>query len=284
MDLSCIISSGDLELYVMGMLPPEEAGKMEQLIALFPELKEEADRISMTLEATANQSELAPGASVKAKLFSQINELKENENKAVTNINEHTQNQQAKPVTHSTGKVVVMKQNNKEWLMAASMTGLVVFMGLAIYLYTRTQQQNNELARMQNNLDTANYNLQQLQQENLATGQLLRMMQDENYKPVHLEEVPGKPDAMVHVFWHAQSKEVYLVDVSLPQAPAGKQYQFWAIVDGQPVNGGMLDNLKQHAQKMATFPKADAFAITLENEGGSLNPTLDQMYVMGKPS
>ena len=103
MDLSCIISSGDLELYVMGMLPPEEAGKMEQLIALFPELKEEADRISMTLEATANQSELAPGASVKAKLFSQINELKEKENKAVTNINEHTQNQQAKPGGYETG-------------------------------------------------------------------------------------------------------------------------------------------------------------------------------------
>lgn len=168
--------------------------------------------------------------------------------------------------------------------MAASMTGLVIFMGLAIYLYTRTQQQTNEMVRIQNNLDSANYNVQQLQQENLASGQLLRIMQDDNFKPVNLEEVPGKPDATVHVYWNTETKEVYLVDISLPQAPAGKQYQFWAIVDGQPVDGGLLDNVKQYAQKMATFPKADAFAITLENEGGSPTPTLDQMFVMGKPS
>ena len=284
MDLSCIISSGDLELYVMGMLPPDEAGKMEQLIALFPELKEEADRISMALEAAANQSGLAPGASVKAKLFSQIKELKENEHKDISNTDEHAQELPAKPATVSTGKVVVMKQDNKRWMMAASMTGLVIFMGLAIYLYTRTQQQNNEMVRMQNNLDSANYNMQQLQQENLASGQLLRIMQDDNFKPVNLEEVPGKPDATVQVYWNTETKEVYLVDISLPQAPAGKQYQFWAIVDGQPVDGGLLDNVKQYAQKMATFPKADAFAITLENEGGSPTPTLDQMYVMGKPS
>lgn len=284
MDLSCIISSGDLELYVMGMLPSDEAGKMEQLIALFPELREEADRISMALEAAANQSMLAPGAAVKSKLFSQIKELQENENKAITNIDVHTPDQSAKPATVSTGKVVVMKQDNKGWMMAASMAGLVIFMGLAIYLYNRTQQQNNEMVRMQNNLDSANYNMQQLQQENLASGQLLRIMQDDNFKPVNLEEVPGKPDATVQVYWNTETKEVYLVDISLPQAPAGKQYQFWAIVDGQPVDGGLLSNVKQYAQKMAAFPKADAFAITLENEGGSPTPTLDQMYVMGKPS
>ena len=284
MDLSCIISSGDLELYVMGMLPPDEAGKMEQLIALFPEIKEEADRISMALEAAANQSSLAPGASVKAKLFSQIKELKENENPDITNIDDHAKVQPAGSATVSSGKVVVMKQENKGWLMAASMAGLVIFMGLAIYLYTMTQQQNSEMVRMQNNLDSAQYNIQELQQENLASGQLLRILQDQNFKPVNLEEVPGKPDAAVRVFWHTQSREVYLVDVSLPQAPSGKQYQFWAIVDGQPVDGGLLGNDKLHAQKMATFPKADAFAITLENEGGSPTPTLDQMYVMGKPS
>ncbi|RYZ48010.1 MAG: anti-sigma factor, partial [Chitinophagaceae bacterium] len=60
MDISCIILSGDLELYVMGLLPEEDARKMEQLLLLFPELKEEADRISETLEALAMQSTVAP--------------------------------------------------------------------------------------------------------------------------------------------------------------------------------------------------------------------------------
>ena len=49
MDLSCIISSGDLELYVLGSLSPEEAYQVEQLMSIFPEVREEVDRISETV-------------------------------------------------------------------------------------------------------------------------------------------------------------------------------------------------------------------------------------------
>jgi len=35
-------------------------------------------------------------------------------------------------------------------------------------------------------------------------------------------------------------------------------------------------------QKMKSFGKAEAFAITLEKEGGSPTPTMTEMYVMAK--
>jgi anti-sigma-K factor RskA len=38
------------------------------------------------------------------------------------------------------------------------------------------------------------------------------------------------------------------------------------------------------AQKMNNFDAAEAFAITLENKGGSATPTLSEMYVMAKVS
>ena len=50
MDLSCIILSGDLELYVLGMLPEEEAQKISQLILIFPEVKEEVARVLASVE------------------------------------------------------------------------------------------------------------------------------------------------------------------------------------------------------------------------------------------
>jgi anti-sigma-K factor RskA len=79
--------------------------------------------------------------------------------------------------------------------------------------------------------------------------------------------------------------EVYIDPSNLPEAPAGKQYQLWAIVDGKPVDGGMIittkkDN-KYRIQKMKTFGKAEAFAVTLETEGGNPTPKGD-MYVLGK--
>jgi anti-sigma-K factor RskA len=34
--------------------------------------------------------------------------------------------------------------------------------------------------------------------------------------------------------------------------------------------------------KMKNMPKAEAFAITLEKRGGSPEPSMDKLYVMGK--
>ncbi len=50
------------------------------------------------------------------------------------------------------------------------------------------------------------------------------------------------------------------------------QYQLWAIVDNQPVDAGMLEMDKGHMMvKMKNIPRAQLFAITLEQEGGSRN-------------
>lgn len=78
--------------------------------------------------------------------------------------------------------------------------------------------------------------------------------------------------------------EVYIDPGNLPEAPEGMQYQLWGIVDGKPVDAGMIvtkKGNKYRMQKMKTFGKAEAFAVTLETMGGNPTPK-GQMYVMGK--
>jgi anti-sigma-K factor RskA len=60
-------------------------------------------------------------------------------------------------------------------------------------------------------------------------------------------------------------------------------YQLWAIVDGKPVDAGILKTTDVYAlpQKMISFSSAQAFAITIENKGGSEVPTLDKMVALG---
>jgi anti-sigma-K factor RskA len=67
----------------------------------------------------------------------------------------------------------------------------------------------------------------------------------------------------------------------MDKIPPGKQYQLWAIVDGKPVDAGMVGDCEGLC-KMKVINRAEAFAITLEKEGGSSAPTLTAMYVMGK--
>ena len=103
--------------------------------------------------------------------------------------------------------------------------------------------------------------------------------------PVALHDMDSTSDATAKVFWMKNTGDVYVDPSNLPDVPQGKQYQLWAIVDGKPVDAGMIitskAGTKYRIQKMkATFGAAQAFAISLEKEGG--NPTPTKVVAMGK--
>jgi anti-sigma-K factor RskA len=102
--------------------------------------------------------------------------------------------------------------------------------------------------------------------------------------PVVLNGTPHAPDALAKIFWMKNTGQVYIDPTNLPKVPTGKQYQLWGIVDGKPVSGGMIETSKgvYQIQKMKSFGKVDAFAITLEKAGGSPTPTMDEMIVSAK--
>ena len=72
---------------------------------------------------------------------------------------------------------------------------------------------------------------------------------------------------------------------NLPAIPAGMQYQLWGIVDGKPVDAGLIitttADKKYRIQKMKSFGKSkvEAFAVTLETAGGNPTPKGD-MYAV----
>jgi anti-sigma-K factor RskA len=56
-------------------------------------------------------------------------------------------------------------------------------------------------------------------------------------------------------------------------------------MNGKPVDLGVIGAdvwQEKLLVKMKGVNEAQAFAITLEPKGGSVNPTMDQMYVVGK--
>jgi anti-sigma-K factor RskA len=94
------------------------------------------------------------------------------------------------------------------------------------------------------------------------------------------------PASFATVYWDTTSKDVYLVVNNLPKPASDKQYQLWALLNGQPIDIGMVDNdvfigQKKLLLRMKNVRGAQAFAITLEKKGGSEKPTMESMYVMG---
>ncbi len=72
----------------------------------------------------------------------------------------------------------------------------------------------------------------------------------------------------------------------MPQLPSEKQYQLWALINGNPKSPGLFDPQSENKVilKMNNTQKADTFAITIENRGNTGGPNLEQLQSMGKAS
>lgn len=279
MDLSCIISSGDLELYVLGMLPEEEAVKIEQLSKIFPEVEEEIERITESLQGFADNASIAPSPSVKEDLMSKLKGLKALEN--TDGVADVVPIYRAQSETDK-APVVSLPQRSARFPLwaAASLLGILLSLGVIGYLLSENKKNNDQLVSSRLQINTLQRQLSGQQQEMTAYSQTLQMMQNADYRKIDLLNIPGKASGHAQVMWNTKTHEVFLAGVSLPAPPSGKQYQLWAIVDGKPVDAGVMHEIKNVAQKMKTFDRAEAFAISIEKEGG--NPTPTEVYMMGK--
>jgi anti-sigma-K factor RskA len=258
-----IISSGLLELFAMGISSPEETQIVKDAIKKYPELKQELNEIELSLEDYAQQNAIQPSSSVKEKILDQIATQQPKQNHIAQII----------PITK---KIYRIPQFFK--LIAAVLAILLI--ESVILIYSFYHKYHNAL----DNLQLAHQKIEQQQKYNEAMTTDLGVMTNKYAQPVVLNGTPKSPDALAKIFWMKNTGQVYIDPSNLPQVPVGKQYQLWAIIDGKPVDGGMIETKKgiYHIQKMKSFGKADAFAITLEKAGGSLTPTMDEMIVSAK--
>ncbi len=278
MDLSCIISSGDLELYVLGMLSSEDAYKIGQLAKLFPEIKAELDAIEDALLNAANEVEESPSPAVKDQLFSRLRQLP-------TSSDTTMLSDTARPSEdHATAKVIPMYQSSRNTgLIAAAAIGMLLAIAAIAYSLINNKQHQTQMAAMHAQMDSMQHHVDTQDQKITEYAKNMRYYQDTGYKLINLLPMPNRPkDLLVQVLWDTRTKAVYANNVSLPKAPEGKQYQLWAFVNGKPVSAGLLDEKKGMVESMSVFNKAEAFAITLEKAGGVPSPTVTEMYVMGK--
>jgi anti-sigma-K factor RskA len=262
-----IISSGILDLYASGLATGEEVKQVEHYAAVYPEVAAELAQIEAGMELYARAHGRQPDPSVKEKIFSRIDSLEEV--KTAIPVVDYPTDKSAK---------VVSILHHWKFATAASVALLLGSIALNMEMYNKNIGAVKTLEQTQQQLTG-------LQEVNKVMAKDMEVVQSRYSQPVALHGLEAAPDAAAKIFWMANTGEVYVDPSNLPAAPAGKQYQLWGIVDGKPVDGGMILTSKKgdkyRIQKMKTFGKAEAFAITLEDNGGNPTPK-GPMYVMGK--
>lgn len=264
MQINDIISSGLLELYVLGKTTEQETAQVLVWKAEHAEVGAELLAIENSLEQYDIAKAVSPSLDTKKNLFSVIKESKTSTNNNVVPI-------QTTPVRNI--------NSNLKYAAAAS---IVLLIGSAIFnmiTYSKYNKANNDLSAVQQKIATQNEDIAALQNN-------LEVPLNNSSQQVVLKGTATAPTSTAKIFWIRNTGDVYVEASGLPETPKGMQYQLWAIIDGKPVDGGVIGfnkkGQKYNIQKMRAFGKAQAFAITLEKEGGSPTPTMEKMYVMSE--
>jgi anti-sigma-K factor RskA len=264
------ISSGIIESYILGLASPEEAGILECVMKNNAEVKAAFEETQKTLEDLATAQAVAPPVDLKSKIWDKIQrEQTIEEVKPVVLQNESKLNSEREV------KEITLQKNNtwKTYAIAASVLFLVSIAGNLFWMNNQSKNKA-DIAKLETEKQSKDLALQKMNEK-------WSMLSSPDMQMVMLKGVEKHADSKAMVFWNKNTKEVYLNAEDLPKAPVGMQYQLWAIADGKPVSAGMYTAEKDSKIALANIPKAQAFAITLEKEGGSEVPTMENMYVMG---
>ena len=272
MDINKYIASGILEDYVLGLIPPAEVQAIEKNLLQYPELKVELNKIEDAL-ATYAQAKAKP---MPAGLSKQILQ-------SIDNLEGNTQSDAA----NSTTKPAASKNPSSMLPIALGIALLGSLLG-SFYLYQQQQNLQTQLVTA----ETQNANLNnQLTTLQLDCDQDIQQLQNENailknaaYQRVQMMGTPTKaPDAIAAVYYNTTDNKTYLDIGSLPPAPTDKDYQLWAIVDGQPTDMKVIDMAlaANGLLDVTHINNAQAFAVTLETKGGNPSPNLEELYVIG---
>ncbi|QDA62290.1 anti-sigma factor [Hymenobacter jejuensis] len=293
MNIQEYIESGILEQYALGELSEAERADVERLAAEHPQIREELNVITDALGAYAQAHAQAPPAGMRERVLSGWQAAIKHDTGAPESQSAAAPQPQAAPVAESVVRQMPVNQEYTQeapaarfnWMMAAAVVLLLLSAVGNLLLYTRWKEAESSLAIAQSEQARVASSVQAVQRTLGYRTQELAILRSDQFHSVTLAGMPVAPTARAKVLYNPATRKVYVDVHSLPTPPSGKQYQLWALDNGKPIDAGMLaaataagDSLQQ----MKDVASAQAFAMTVEEAGGSANPTMSTLTVMGK--
>ncbi len=259
------LTSGKIEAYVLGYISEQDKSDIETVRQKNPEIDKAINEAELALEIYIKAHKKTPPPYIKEKVLKHF----ESSNNFASN---------PLPLASSSNAISSYK-NYKGYAVAASILALVSLL-FSSYLYFQLKEAQEIIATLYEEHSLMSSNFESIKAGYEEKSQQLALLNDANTKIIELKGLDSSSQSMVRLYWDKGTGDTYLNTAYLPETSPDKQYQLWAIVDGKPVDMGVFD-VNDSWNKMNNINHAEAFAITLENKGGSEAPTLDQMRAKG---
>lgn len=255
------IASGILELYVYGLLSETESEEVATKAKNDPEINAEIIAIEKSIVALSSS-------------FSPFHSVANYEK-----IKEKLELKHAAPV--------IEMEPTRNWSQYIGWAAAVLLLIGIGYQYNELNLTNNQVVQTEAERVKIEKELQTLDLQNKAIETSLAVVRDVKNTVVALGGQAVAPESSAKVYWNKETQVVYVDAAGLPEPPKGMVYQVWSLKLNPltPTSIGLLDNFDKNNQRIFAVSKtgdAEAFGITLEPAGGSLTPTMEQLYTLGK--
>ncbi len=255
-----IIASGNLEMYVCGALPADEALEIEKAISTYPEVKREIELIEESLVLLAQTVAPPVQAMTWTNILNSIRNIGNTEDTKVRTLN---------------------------WSAITGWAAAILFMGGIMWMLKQTNDLNNSLRVTTTENTVLKEDKTNVENQLAENNEILDLLRSKDYQSFTL---PGNqavaPEAFAKVYINKTENVAYIDVKGLPAPPRGKVYQVWSLKMDPltPTSVGLISAENESSEgiyKFVNFPDPEAFGITLEPEGGSETPTLSQLYTLG---
>jgi anti-sigma-K factor RskA len=280
-DVQRYISSGIIENHVTGLLSEVESREVLSAMQQYPEVKAAADAMQVDMERYIQLWATRPPAGIKRQIMERLHKTEAEEPvvaeaETITETSEDT-------FSENTGLNLSQLQI---WQYSAA-AAIVLLLGsvvMNIVSYSNSGNFQQQISSLQSEQSSLMAEREALKEQLDFANKEMGVMKDPSFKWTRMPGVGKHTGVVATVCWNPQSKETFVLAQALPEPPADKQYQLWAIVNGKPIDAGVFElGSKAHSvQKVKAVDNAQVFAVTLEKKGGSPSPSLDQMFVAGK--
>ena len=245
------ISSGIIEQYVMGLCNETEKKEVESLRRHYPEFDKAIIDYEILLEENMQKNFTLPSAETDDIILKKLGQLQ--------------------PDQITASSPVIVKKTN--WLKPLAAAAILLLIVSGYFIYSL----NNKATELRNQLAGSN--------KTSATLPLAdyKIMLDPKITPVAMYGVGTHAICRCTMFWDKKTGKIYIMIHHLPLSSSSKDYQLWAMVDGKPVNIGIInDAIRGRFIEMENVPAAaKAFSVTLEKAGGNPTPTMEEEYLRG---
>jgi len=167
-----------------------------------------------------------------------------------------------------------------------SVAAAIALLVTSLSLFFFSQNLESDLEQQKELIVQKETTIRLLETEVEQKSELLAILEARDVDLILMDGLDVNPNGFGKVVWDKDNGQALLQVANMPAVPTAKEYQLWFVINNQPFSAGVFavnnperDNFFK-IQELNQSASQGAFAITLEPEGGSPQPTGD-MYMLG---